>query len=91
MANLKSNGTEVRRYVRRRERNDGNVLRDTTYLSERSNGWMLRKHVAVIVDVYHPKGYRLVTRGWRRWYKVTDDGERTDLIENGQLGFEVMT
>jgi len=70
MANLKSNGTEVTRFVRRRERNDLPVLRDTTELSLRSNGWVLRKHTTCFVDVYSPNGYRLHTAGWKRWQKI---------------------
>jgi len=70
MANLKSNGTEIVRYMRADESDLDFVLRASTEISVRSNGWVLRKHTAVIIDVYTPKGYRLVTKGWLRWFKM---------------------
>lgn len=82
MANLKSNGTEVARFVRNRERKDPGVLRDQTFVSVRSNGKVLRKHIAVIIDVYYPKGFRAVTNGWKRWLKYENDGQLATLEQS---------
>jgi hypothetical protein len=91
MARLKHNGIEVARFVRSRERNDLNVLRDRTYVSVRSNGKVLRKHIAVVVDVYNGKGFRSVTRGWKVWdiERVTVDNLAKFAVMLATAGFTV--